>query len=479
LISKLLKQGSHYASGTVLLSIASLISFPILTRFLPMNEYGILSLLSTILGLFVALNKFGLQQSVLRFFGSGNSSSSSSFNSSLFIMLMISIIFGSLLLNLMNYFYSYPLISEYFYILCLSAALQAYKSVILNCYVADQESIKVTFFNVIYKYLSLLLMLFCIFFIDYDALSVFYSIVISDIIFSLLLSIYWFNSFEWNSFDPAIMKKMILYGMPLMIVEFMQVSHAFIDRFIIEYFLNLESVAAYSAPYSIADIISNLIFGALATALVPIYMELWNKGRKAETEAFLTDVSNYFLLFLPIIITGTYVVSIPLMSILASDSYAESAYILPVALLGIAIFSSTFIYSAGLKFKYSQVRIILYVFESLVINIVLNILLVKDYGILASAISTVISYFWMSFRYFMASKKVLEIKFNVGYFFKGVAVSVFMYLILMEISSTDNNILDVLYLSLIGIFVSSIFLFLIDGNTRLLMLNLIAKKLVK
>lgn len=467
MISKLLKQGSHYASGTVLLSIASLISFPILTRYLPMSEYGILSLLTTILGLFVALNKLGLQQSVLRFHDKSNAN----FNFSLFILLVFSLIVVALLLSVINYFYSYPLISDYFYILCLSASLQAYKSVILNCYAAEQKSIKVNLFNVLYKYLGLFMMMICLLYIGYDALSVFYSIVFTDILFSLLISFLWIKRVKWGSIDFSLVRNLTFYGFPLMVVEFMQVSHAFVDRFIIEYYLNAKSVAEYSAPYSIADIISSVIFGAIATALVPIYIGLWNDGKKKETELFLTQVSNYFLLLLPIIITGTYVVSKPLMSVLASDTYAESAFILPVALAGIAIFSSTFIYSAGLKLKTSQIKVVVYVFESLVLNIILNISFVNEYGILASALSTIVSYFWMSFRYFLASQKIITIKFNYVYFLKGVLVSFFMYLTLINIGTVGSDIFKLLYYSIVGLVSGCAFLCVVDRNLRALVIK--------
>jgi len=469
LISKLLKQGSHYASGTVLLSVASLISFPILTRYLPMSEYGILSLLTTVLGLFVALNKLGLQQSVLRFYDKSNSN----FNFSLFVLLVFSLIVVALLLSVINYFYSYPLISDYFYILCLSASLQAYKSVILNCYAAEQKSIKVNLFNVLYKYLGLFIMIICLFYIGHDALSVFYSIVFADILFSLLIGFVWIKRVKWGSIDFGLIRNLAFYGFPLMVVEFMQVSHAFADRFIIEYYLNAKSVAEYSAPYSIADIISSVIFGAMATALVPIYIGLWNEGKKKETEVFLTQISNYFLLFLPIIITGTYVISIPLMSLLASNAYAESAFILPVALAGVAIFSSTFIYSAGLKLKTSQVKVIIYVFESLVLNVVLNIAFVNEYGILASALSTIASYLWMSFRYFLASQKVLTIKFNYVYFLKGATVSFFMYFMLINIGTLGSDILNLLYYSIVGLIFSCSFLCIIDEDIRLLVIKYI------
>jgi O-antigen/teichoic acid export membrane protein len=462
LITKLLRQGAHYASGSLLISIASLISFPILTRLLPMNEYGVLSLLTSFLGLLVALSKMGLQQSVLRY----HKKNSLGFDSSLLCLIIIVISIVNVVLQIGNYFFSYQLVTDYFQLLCFIASLQAFKSIVLNCYVAEQRSVWVNIFNVIHKYLLLITMLYCVFFIDNKAISVLYSMLVADAFVTLFLTIIWIRKIHFFKIDVRLIKRLVYYGAPLMIVEFLQISHAFIDRFLIEYFLGPEQVAAYVAPYSIADIISGVIFGAIATALVPIYMGLWKENKKKEVSIFLTEVSNYFLLFFPIIITGSYLVSVPLMTLLASEKYSDSAFIMPITLAGIAIFSSTFIYSAGLRLKSSQASVVIYVFESLVINFLLNYLFINKYGILASAWSTVVSYLWMSFRYYNASSKILNIDINLGYFLKGLFLSVFIYLFIDGVVGDLDPLAGLLSIGVLFILMVLVSLFLTDEKVR-------------
>lgn len=471
MISNLIKHASHYASGTILLSIASLISFPILTRLLSMEEYGVLSLLTTLLGLFVALNKMGLQQSVLRYYDSN----SPGLKKSLLVTVIASICFMTFVINIGFLIFPYDLISEYFYVLLLSAALQAFKSILINCYTAEHRSLWVTIFNVAYKYLALTSMLLCIFFIDDNALSVIYSILFTDIVFSVLISYFWVLGINWDLLDKPAIKKIVIYGLPFMLVEFIQIGHAFVDRFIIELYLGPNQVAAYVAPYSMADIISNVIFGAIATALVPIYMSLWKEGKKNETEYFLSTVSDYFLLIFPIIITGSYFISEPIMILLATEKYAQSAHILPISLTGIAIFASTFIYSAGLRLKKTKMNIVMFVFESLVINIVLNVLFIEKYGITASAWSTVISYLWMTFRYYRASSKTLKITFDFFPFIKGVGVSLLMYFILGLFKYESGPVIELLVIIVSGVFISLIFLYFIDKKIRSL-INMVLLK---
>lgn len=471
MITKLLKQGAHYASGSLMLSLASLISFPILTRVLPMSEYGILSLITSFLGLLVALNKAGLQQSVLRYYQKG----SLGFDSTLLWLSLSLIVLITLVIQLVNYFFPYPLIQEYFQFLCLLAALQAFKSVVLSCYTASLRSIWVNVFNVCHKYFGLVALVFFLFFVKEDALSVLYSLLLTELLLVIALLILWLKPIQFTELNKPLIKKLLIYGLPLMVVEFLQIAHAFIDRFMIEYYLGTEMVASYVAPYSMADMISNILFGAMATALVPIYMALWKEGKKQEVADFISDVSDYFLLLFPVIITGAYLISEPLMMLLASEKYKSSSYILPIALAGIAIFSSTFIYSAGLRLKTTQTKVVRFVFESLIINILLNYIFIKQYGILASALSTIVSYLWMSIRYYYASSEVIKIKVNFNYLLKGGVISLLMFLCLDNIFLGEEPLIILLLTLIIGGGVGLGLLYVFDSKLRMGVATILSK----
>lgn len=64
----LLKHASNYTLGNGLMILAGLVSFPILTRVLRVDEYGLMSLIATALLLLVGIGKLGMQHATLRFF---------------------------------------------------------------------------------------------------------------------------------------------------------------------------------------------------------------------------------------------------------------------------------------------------------------------------------------------------------------------------------------------------------------------------
>lgn len=462
MLAKLFKQGMHYASGTLLLSVASLVSFPILTRFLPVDQYGMLSLLTTLSGLCVAVYKFGLQQSVVRYFRHDDND----FYSSILFSFLLSVFLVSIFLCTAYIFIEIDIRPEYFYLILLVSIFQSIRSIVMSNYAANEQSLFVNAINVSYKYGSLLLMLLFIFYYEKSAFSVLLSLLIVDAMFAALIFLKWTSSF--NVVKPKIttVRTLFLYGSPLMLAELIQMAHAFIDRFLIEYYFDLERVAAYVAPYSMSKIISDIIFGGLAVAIVPIYMGLWNRKEYEQTSQLLSKTSDYFLLIFPIAVGGLYLISDSLISIAASDKYSETAYIMPIVFLGVGMFASTFIYSAGLRIKKNQSKILQYVTESLILNVVLNILFLEEYGIHVSAWATVCSYFWMSLRYFFASRTIINISFNWNSLLLGSFIALVLVVIESAIFVFDIQLLNLIIRLLIGGAISVVMLFIFSKEVN-------------
>jgi len=459
MIAKLLKQGMHYASGTLLLSIASLVSFPLLTRYLPIDQYGMLSLLTTLSGLFVAMYKFGLQQSIIRYFSRDNVFSSSILYSFVLSIFLVTIFLSSVYVFIdTNY--------KFLSILILISIFQSFRSIILSGYAAREETVYVNLVNVLYKYGSLGLMILFIFYYEMSAISVLLSILLADILIFTFLTFSWLRTFTIVKPKIETIRLLMIYGSPLMLAEIVQMSHAFVDRFLIEYYFDIEHVAIYVAPYSMSKIVADIIFGGLAVAIVPIYMGLWNKGEYRLTSELLTKVSDYYLLIFPISVGGLYLIAPALMEILASEKYAGTAYIMPIAFLGVGMFSSTFIYSAGIRLKNSQAPILQYVTESLLLNVGLNIMFLSEFGIQASAWATVASYFWMSLRFYLASKPTISIKFNWANLLSGVSIGLVLLGLKVVLPVNENVFLEIFYKLSIGAVVSMFLLLLLSSSIR-------------
>jgi O-antigen/teichoic acid export membrane protein len=65
---KFYKQLFHFIAGNGLTTLLGFISFPVLTRVLPKDKYGILGLVTTTMLLLVALSKDGTSNGIIRYY---------------------------------------------------------------------------------------------------------------------------------------------------------------------------------------------------------------------------------------------------------------------------------------------------------------------------------------------------------------------------------------------------------------------------
>src|SRR5215469_9277418 len=67
-LKTLFRHVSHYVGGRVVLMLLGFVSFPVFTRVFSVSDYGVMSLVLKVLLLLTVLGKFGLQNSVQRFY---------------------------------------------------------------------------------------------------------------------------------------------------------------------------------------------------------------------------------------------------------------------------------------------------------------------------------------------------------------------------------------------------------------------------
>ena len=68
MLNRLAAHFSRYSLASLLVTLASIVSFPFLTRIFPVADYGMMSLIGVLVTALAAVGKLGLQQAALRFY---------------------------------------------------------------------------------------------------------------------------------------------------------------------------------------------------------------------------------------------------------------------------------------------------------------------------------------------------------------------------------------------------------------------------
>ena len=121
-------------------------------------------------------------------------------------------------------------------------------------------------------------------------------------------------------------------------------------------------------------------------------MKMHDEEGPERTSAFATrSLSNYILLAAPVI-AGVASVGPEMLSSLASDRYAAAAGVFPWVIAGMVVDGAASIVGAGLFIHRKTPQIMLAVVVAAVINLLCNFVLVRQFGMVGAAASTLIGY---------------------------------------------------------------------------------------
>lgn len=397
-MSSLLRHASAYAIGTALVTLASLVSFPILTRLLSVADYGLMNTVALALMPLVAVGKLGMQRATVRFYQEGGEVAERLPSTQILGMAVV----GAL--TMLAWMLAVPLLPERSlgtpglrYLLLLTACLvlvRVLDSAFTNLFYAENRSKFLSVYGVVKRYLALALTIATLLVFARNAEGVFAATIAAEVV-----SLVWIGwvVIEDNPIRPALFSRdlfmrMVAYGVPMVGVELAGSLLAFGDRYVIEQLLGVESVGVYSASYNLCQYIKDSTMVALSLAVTPMYMRVWEQEGRAATEQFLGRFARSYLAFSFLVAALVTVNAADLVTILASERYVEGTIIVPWVIGGMALDSYVAVAAAGLFLKKRTGAIFIYVAVAAAVNIALNYLLVPRFGISGAAIATLLSY---------------------------------------------------------------------------------------
>ena len=392
----------NYASAGFLSALVGIFSFPVLTRSLSVEEYGLVGLVSSTMTIVIAIGKFGLQHSVVRYYAPAdrnyyehdlNQLHTTTFTMFFVLALIatgVSLFLGVVVLpDFVQY-------GELFRLSVMASGIVLIRLVgssTMNFLRAHQRSAEASIAQGLSKVLNLGMILGFLALARLEPWSVFACLLVAECIAVLYAAYCYRHDFYYslNSLSPSLAKTMLVYGLPLMILETLGLVLRLSDRYFIEGILGVEALGQYTASYNFASYLELIALAALVQALMPAYMQIWESEGRLHTKVFLSKGLHFYTVIgFPFVtmfaLTGPY-----LLSFLAGDKYQEGTIVIPYVALSFFIEGAIYFLAAGVYiFKNTQV-LMLWSLIATVSNLVLNILVIPEFGITGAAIVTVVS----------------------------------------------------------------------------------------
>jgi O-antigen/teichoic acid export membrane protein len=458
---KFIKQFSHFFSGGIVSQLFSFITFPILTRVLTKEEYGILGLVSVTMLFGIAVAKAGLSDGIIRFYKeySGTHEKLEVFSSTvlmraivlsslttLLYLVLVLIGRGTLRLN--------DIYAVCFLIMAFNLFISPLNIAVVYFLRVNDKTLFMNVLSFIGKVISVGLSLFFLLYVFKGIYGYFVGILIADVIISVVLFSWFFKHYRFNPMKVSkeLNIKLVKFGGPLLLSELSFLLMSFADRYLIVGYLGEQALGLYSVGYNVASYIGNIITLSISYAIVPIYVNIYATEGREKTEAFLKKSLHYILVAIIPMWFGYLAISRDLFITVASEKYEMAAEFSPLILLGYFLLGLNTIFNAGLYLKKKTIISFIIAFSAILLNIGLNLVLLRRFGITAAAVIAAASCMMSLILTIGISKKFVTVRVDVKSLIYYVGVSVLMYLVIREIE-TPRAYVNLLLKIIVGAFV--------------------------
>ena len=458
-----MSKGKDLAKNTAIVSIGKictqLITFfllPVYTAVLSNEEYGVVDLLNTLTSLLLPIVTLQIEQGIFRYLidcRENNEKQIKLITTIIRFMIIQSIACIVIFLCVSPFIHN-----EYKYFLMANLLMGIFSSLLLQICRGLGDNATYAIGSFITGAFTVVLNVIFIVAFRWGAYGMLGATAISNFICAvyIFLKRKIYKYIKPKQFDKKILKEIIKYSVPLIpnMISWWIVSAS--DRTIISAVIGIAQNGIYSAANK---------FSGVFTTLYSVFNLTWTESasiniNSEDRDEFFSKILDFVIRFFGCLCLGTIAVMPFVFNILINEKFAEAYYQIPILILGsvfniLVSFVGSIYVAKKLTKEIAKTSVI-----SAVINIFVNIVLIKSIGLYAASISTVIAYALMFIYRWIDVKKY--VKFNVNkilmfaltimygitiftYYLKNTTISV-VVLVIVVIFAIITNLNSVSYL---------------------------------
>ena len=415
------KHASTYFTGTIFVHLLGIITLPIFTAYLTAEEYGIINVFTTYIGVTSVLLTLAIHGAIPRYYFEDGKTDFKEFLGTIFVA------FNVIFLSLSGAVFLFKeQIASYMNIpleLIFWLILTTYGTILIlfyyNVLIATKQSKEYATIQVIWQYSKFGLTMIGLIYLSgavywYNGEETSYTFmgkIVGECLATFLLATYAFrNLSKYMSFDHLSLdyvKYALIYSIPL--IPFTLSNHILtsFDQWFINSSVGHSAAGQYAFAYKIGMIYQGLVM-ALLNGASPIYYDYMNKkdykkvGEQVDSMTKLLVLGASFLILFAVD-AGTLLSSSPV--------FLEALPIAPVIVGAYVFYGVSSFANRGIYFRKKNSYLAGIVLVSGIINIFLNYYFigVKEYSYKAAAYTTLASYFLMMLFSIFVTKYILKL----------------------------------------------------------------------
>lgn len=446
-----MSKGKDLAKNTAIVSIGKictqLITFfllPVYTAVLSNEEYGVVDLLNTLTSLLLPIATLQIEQGVFRYLIDCRENKE---KQTTLITTIMRFMIIQLIICIIIFLCASPFIhNEYKYFLMANLVMGMFSTILLQICRGLGDNPTYAIGSFITGALTVALNVIFIVSFHWGA----YGMLGATAISNLLCSVYIFMKkkiykyIKPKQYDKTTLKEIIKYSVPLIpnMISWWIVSAS--DRTIISAVIGIAQNGIYSAANK---------FSGVFTTLYSVFNLTWTESasiniNSEDRDEFFSKILDFVIRFFGCLCLGTIAVMPFVFNILINEKFAEAYYQIPILILGsvfniLVSFIGSIYVAKKLTKEIAKTSVI-----AAIINIVVNLVLIKSIGLYAASISTVIAYVLMFIYRWIDVKKY--VKFNVNKIL--MFVLIIMYGVTIFTYYLRSTVISAVVLGVVAIF---------------------------
>jgi O-antigen/teichoic acid export membrane protein len=234
-------------------------------------------------------------------------------------------------------------------------------------------------------------------------------------------------SMEW-AIDKALLKQMLNYSYPILIIGVAGMVNQNIDKILIPFLVPEDQnpmfqVGIYGANYKLA-VLMNMFIQAFRYAFEPFFFSR-SSSSSTDDPGLYASVMKYFIIFGMLIFLGM-TLYIDIIKLIIDPGYHEGLKVVPLILLANLFFGIFFNLSIWYKIKDMTIYGAYIALIGAAVTLTLNIILIPVMGYMGSAVAVLVCFFLMMIITYFWGQKYYYIPYNLQrlgiYVLTGVAL---------------------------------------------------------
>jgi len=429
-LRNLTKSSGIYALASVALPLISLLLAPFLTRYLSSSDYGIFTILNTLVGLVAGITQLGLASAFFRAYGYDYTAQHDQ-------RAVLATVTGLLFLSSMLVAIGMTIMAPFLaHLLFGRSSLSSLIS--LTGWIVLLQNLTVPGFA----------------WLRAENRSLHYSLLtISSLLITLIANILLVGGLHWGvtgsliatgcgyisvllctipvillragiRIRPDIARSLLAFGLPLVLnfVSYwvLQLS----DRYLLSFFGSLEQTAKYAVVYTLGSAMGVVVIGPFTLAWPTAMFTIAKRDDAVQVFRLIFRWFSMLLLFAAFTLSF---VSTLLLDWLFPVVYHSAATIIPIIAVSIAFYGIYYVFMVGANVTRKTWIAAVFTTAAAIINVAFNLVLIPSYGAMGAAVSTLLAYIVLAVSAYIVNQRIYPIPFEIDIFVVALLLGVALY----------------------------------------------------